>query len=440
MKGRWRLAATLERPQQPPGEEHKASPRSLRVKTPTVLQMEAVECGAAALAIILGYHGRSVSLEELRIACGVSRDGSKASNLVRAARSYGLVARGFRKEPESLRLLPLPLIVFWNFNHYLVVEGFGKDRVFLNDPASGPRTVTLQEFGASFTGVALTFERGPEFQRGGARHSLLAALRPRLRGSESALAFAILASLALVVPGLALPAFIRAFVDGYLVQRLQGWVAPLLVELAITAVLRAALTWLQQHYLLRLETKLALSTASTFFWHVLHLPVEFYTQRYPGEIGSRVAINDRVAQLLSGQLATAVLGVITIAFYALAMLRYDVPLTLLSVVIAALNVAALGGPPGQPEQRRTGPRSVLAGPLRHSAVADGRQRGGDPGGWRLADHARRHVDRYAGRLPDAHGQLPGSGQPTGATGRSAAGGGAAGSEAGRRSALHAAHP
>lgn len=312
-----------------------------RLITPTVLQMEAVECGAAALGIVLAYYGLIIPLEELRVACGVSRDGSKASNVLKAARNYGMIAKGFRKEPDSLRDLPLPIIVFWNFNHFLVVEGFSKDKVYLNDPATGPRVITPEEFDESFTGVVLVFEPGPNFKKGGARPSLTAALQKRLANSELALLYVVLASLALVIPGLVIPAFSRVFVDKVLVGGLQNWVRPLLIGMAITAVLRAGLTWLQQYYLLRLETKLALSMSSKFFWHVLRLPVEFFTQRYAGEISSRVAINDRVARLLSGELATNALNGILIVFYAALMFGYDSLLTLIAIVIAVLNIVAL---------------------------------------------------------------------------------------------------
>jgi NHLM bacteriocin system ABC transporter peptidase/ATP-binding protein len=311
------------------------------VRTPTILQMEAVECGAAALAIVLAHYRRFVPLETLRIACGVSRDGSKASNVVRAARSFGLLAKGFKKEPAGLRTLRLPAIIHWNFNHFLVLEGFRKGKVFLNDPGMGPRQVTEEELDQAFTGVVLTFEPGPDFAPGGDPPRLLGSLQKRLGAARAALAFVILAGAALVLPGLVTPVFSKVFVDNVLLEGRQNWLPPLLLAMGLTALLTGALTWLQQSYLLRLETKIALSSSGRFLWHVLRLPVEFFSQRFHGDISARVGINDRVAQLLSRDLATNALGAVMIVFFAFLMVQYDPVLTLVGVAVVSLNVAAL---------------------------------------------------------------------------------------------------
>lgn len=312
-----------------------------RIKTPTVLQMEAVECGAASLSIILRHFGRYVSLEELRIACGVSRDGSEAVNILKAARAYGLVAKAYRYEINSLRKQNLPAILFWEFNHFLVLEGFGKDRVYLNDPATGPREVSEKEFDESFTGVMLGFQPGPDFQPGARPPGLVGRLRQRLKGAESALGYVMLASLALVVPGLVIPTFSKLFVDEYLVRGTDDWLPLFFLCMGATALMRSAFTHLQQSRLLHLETRLALTSSSRFFWHVLRLPVEFFQQRYAGDVAGRVAANDQVAKLISGELATQAIGVLMAVFFAVLMFQYDALLATIAILIAGVNLLAL---------------------------------------------------------------------------------------------------
>ncbi len=325
------------------GHDRKRATTSKRVRTPTVLQMEATECGAACLGIVLGYHGRWVPLEVLRSACGVSRDGSKASNMLLAARGYGMIAKGWRKSVHDLATVPPPYIIFWNFDHFVVVQGIdpGRGLVWLNDPASGRRRITLAEFNRGFTGVCLTFEPGPDFRPGGQSPRLSRSLLPRLRGSETALAYVGLSSILLVIPGIAIPAFGKAFVDKILIAGIQSWLLPLILGLALTAILRGALAWMQQSQLARLESKLALTQTTYFFWHVLRLPMTFYSQRHPGDVNNRVMGNDRLAKLLSGEIAVNTVGMVRIVFFAAIMLAYDRTLAFVCIALSLFNVIAL---------------------------------------------------------------------------------------------------
>ncbi|MEI8394982.1 MAG: NHLP family bacteriocin export ABC transporter peptidase/permease/ATPase subunit [Rhodospirillaceae bacterium] len=314
---------------------------SRRERTPTVLQMEAVECGAAALSIMLGYFGRFVSLEELRYQCGVSRDGTKASNIVLAARRYGLKAKGLSIEVSALKQAPMPAIIFWNFNHFVVLEGFSGTSAFLNDPATGPRRISLSEFEDAFTGVVLVMQPGPEFKTGGKRPGVLASLSARLRGVGGALALVIAASLALVVPGLCVPTFQRVFADYFMIERNVEWFGYFLTGMATVGIVRMALQGLQQVYLLKLQTRLAATSASRFLHHVLRLPVAFFGHRYAGEVAGRVDLNDRVARIASSDLATTVLGSATVFVYALVMAQYSTLLTGIAVLMTLINAVVL---------------------------------------------------------------------------------------------------
>ncbi len=303
--------------------------------------MEATECGAASLASVLEYHGTFVPLSKLREECGVSRDGSKASNVLKAARKYGFEAKGFRKEPNELEAMPLPLIIHWNFNHFLVLEGFGAKKVYLNDPASGPRTVTYEEFNHAFTGVVLSFVPTAEYRPTGRRPSMLAMLGRRLRGSRDSVSFVALAGLCLVLPGLLIPVFSMVFVDEILVGGQSDWLSSLLLAMLLAAGLRAGLTGLQRTYLLKLVTRLGVKMSSGFLWHALRLPVSFYLARSPGDLADRVTVNEAVAHTLSGRISGVVLDMVLVGFYAAFMLYLDPWLTLIGFATVAGHIVLL---------------------------------------------------------------------------------------------------
>ena len=311
------------------------------INTPVILQMEAAECGAAALAIVLAYHGAWISLEQLRIACGVSRDGSKASNIIRAARRYGLVARGYSVEPAALGQLPMPCIIHWNFKHFVVMEGVSGRHAYINDPATGRRRVSMAELDRAFTGVVLTFERGEEFKKLGAKPNGIGLLLRELRRSKSAVTLLVIASMVLVIPNIIAAGFSKIFVDDILIQRMDSWLAPLLIGMALMATCRAVLVVVRQSVLLRLQAKLAVVTTSRFLWRLMMLPFEFFTQRHAGDVASRVASNEQIARLLSGGITMNALSLTSVLLFGAAMAVYDFTLTALCIAISLVNVLLL---------------------------------------------------------------------------------------------------
>jgi NHLM bacteriocin system ABC transporter peptidase/ATP-binding protein len=291
--------------------------------------------------MVLGYFGRWVSLEELRHAAGVNRDGTKASNIVKAAKLYGLDAKGFSRKPEDLSELPLPAIVFWNFNHFITIEDVSGKKIHINDPATGPRTITMAEFDEGFTGVVLTFEKTPEFVSGGTPPSMLRNIAVSLRGVWGGIAACVLAGFLLLIPGLLIPGVQRAFTDFVLVAKYQSWLWWVLAALAIIAIVKALLTFLQQYLMARLQLRLGVSSNGRLLWHILHLPTAYFSQRNAGEIANRTTIADRFTGLMSGSVGFAVVNIMTILVYGLVMLAYNARLTAIVVGFGLVNLLIL---------------------------------------------------------------------------------------------------
>ncbi|OIK04139.1 NHLP family bacteriocin export ABC transporter peptidase/permease/ATPase subunit [Streptomyces monashensis] len=320
-------------------------PRGGTVRTPTVLQMEAVECGAASLAMVLGHYGRHVPLEELRIACGVSRDGSRASNLLKAARSYGLTAKGMQMDLAALAEVAAPAILFWEFNHYVVYDGmgrrFGRRGVYINDPAKGRRFVPMEEFDGSFTGVVLVLEPGDGFSRGGRKAGVLGAMPARLRGTAGTLPAAVLASLLLVAVGATVPALSRTYIDTFLIGGRTSLLGVLFASMGTCVLLTLALTWLQQANLLHGRIISSTLSSARFLRHLLRLPVTFFSQRSPADLVQRLQSNDQVAETLARDLAAAGVDAIVVVLYAVLLYTYDPQLTFVGIGVALLNVVAM---------------------------------------------------------------------------------------------------
>ena len=310
-------------------------------RVPTVLQMEEAECGAASLAMVLGAYGRFVPLEKLRNDCGVSRDGADAAAVLRAARSYGLDAHGYRKSAQEVAALRLPAIAFCNGNHFLVVTRIHGDKVQLADPAIGRRTISAQEFAEAYSGIVLTFEPTGEFEPGGRRSTFGRSLWRILDGSRVGMLAAVIAGVALAVPTILVAVFSQLFIDEVLLAESPQSVWPLLGAMAFTLALLLSLTYVQQLALVRLQIGLTVRTSSRFLWHMLRLPSEFFAQRFVGGLVTRVQLNDDIAQLLSGQLATAFIGLITLVLYAVVMAYYSIELTVIGIAIGLLNLVAL---------------------------------------------------------------------------------------------------
>ena len=308
-------------------------------KVPVVMQMEALECGAASLAMILAYYGKWIPLEQVRLDCGVSRDGSNAKNILRAARSYGLSAKGYRYEPEVLKKEGrFPCIIHWNFNHFVVLNGFRGNKAVLNDPAKGTYTVPMSTFDESFTGICLILEPNENFVPEGKPQSMLAYAKKRLVGAGAAIVFVILTAVITSLLGISTPAFSRIFLDRLLTGENPDWLMPFTLALAGISVVQLVVAWIQAVYSLRINGKLAMVGNTTFMWKVLRMPMEFFSQRMAGDIRSRQSSNAMIAGQLVNTFAPLVLYAVMMSFYLIVMLRYSVILTLIGLASVLVNL------------------------------------------------------------------------------------------------------
>ena len=305
---------------------------------PMVMQMEALECGAACLAMVLAYHGKWVGLDQVRHDCGVSRDGSRAINILKAARSYGLVADGYSLDSETIATMPLPCIIHWNFNHFVVLRGFKGKWAYLNDPARGSIRVSLEEFDRSFTGIALCFEPGESFEEGGRPASVVSFARSRLKGAAGSTIVIAIAAIIGAFAGIANATFSRVFMDRILTGIDQDWLVPLVALMAIIAILQCIAAGINSVSALRVQGKFAVSASTEFVWHLLRLPVSFYEQHNIGDLQQRQSENESIAYTLISQLAPVMLNVVLLVVYLVVMVRYSLMLTLVGLFTVVVNL------------------------------------------------------------------------------------------------------
>ena len=315
-----------------------------RVKVPTVLQMEATECGAAALAMVLAHYRLWIPLELLRQECGVNRDGSKASSVLKAARGRHCVANGYRwTVNDILKQIPktkdlFPLIIHWEFNHFVVLEGIRENTAYLNDPAMGRRTVPLDEFRTSYTGVSLMVRPGEGFRPEGKRYNVFKDIWGKLKEDKWAAVFILVLELCAIIPGLASPVMSQIFMDDILTKKHPDWMFNLCLAMTFSFIISGVMSLLRAVVLTAWQRKLTLADSSGYFWHLLRLPMQFFHQRYAAEVAGRVGFNEAIAGVLSGPAATAVLDLLVAVFYLLLLLQYNVMLTLIGVAFSSVGI------------------------------------------------------------------------------------------------------
>lgn len=302
-------------------------------KVPVVMQMEALECGAASLTMILAYYDKWIPLEQIREDCGVSRDGSNAKNILLAARSYGLTAKAYRYDPHRLKEVgKFPMIAHWEFNHFIVVDGFKGDKVYINDPARGTIVMPYEQFDEGYTGICLMFEPGEGFEPSGRPKSVLKFAKERLKGAGSAIAFVSVTTFISAVASIILSGYSRVFMDRLLTALDADWLYPFIISLSAVTAIWIISEWIHAFYAVKINGKMGIVGNMTFMWKVLRLPMRFFSQRMAGDIQQRQASNETIASRLIVTVAPLVLQSAMLIFYVIVMIRYSPVLSLIGII------------------------------------------------------------------------------------------------------------
>ena len=309
-----------------------------RVKTPTIYQMEATECGAASLTMVFGYYGKFLPLEQMRIETGVSRDGCNAKNILRAARKFGMEAKGYKKSLEGLLEMEAPCIIHWNFNHFVVWEGVQGKYAYINDPAMGRRKLTMEELDDCYTGVVLAFQPTESFEKSKKKKTLMSFIKKRLKGQTGTITALFTIGLLMVFPGMVIPVFSQFFIDEIISAGHDDWMSVFLAVMAFTVLFKQGLTYYRGMLLQRFQNKMALTSAHEFLSHMFRLPMSFFDQRYSGDLAQRVDNNNNVSTFLAGELAETVLNIFVAAFYLILLLVYSPLLTLIGIFNVVFNL------------------------------------------------------------------------------------------------------
>ncbi|HCJ40815.1 MAG TPA: NHLP family bacteriocin export ABC transporter peptidase/permease/ATPase subunit [Ruminococcus sp.] len=311
----------------------------MAAKVPVIMQLEALECGAASLAMILAYYDKWIPLEQVRSDCGVSRDGSNAKNIAKAARAYGFKVQAYSRTTDSIREKGrFPCIIHWNFNHFVVLDGFKGKYAYINDPARGAVKVGPEEFDKSFTGVTLNFTPTDDFVPEGKRRSTLDFAKKRLMGAGAAVAFVMLTTVITSLFGVLNPIMSKIFMDRLLTGKNPDWLMPFIGVMCGFAAVQLITAWAQTIYNLKINGKMSVVGSTAFMWKILHMPMEFFSQRMAGDIQSRQLTNASIAGTLVNTFAPLLLNTVMMVFYLILMLRQSATLTAIGISTLVLNI------------------------------------------------------------------------------------------------------